>query len=89
MNSFVPARNVLYAHATQQKSLKIGYCPNPPQLNPLGMILLSGNQKDSLVFSIYINLIAPYDWIWHVEDLANDKGVYVDLKLNPEAYTGY
>ena len=53
------------------------------------MILLSGNQKDSLVFSIYINLIAPNDWIWHVEDLANDKGVYVDLKLNPEAYTGY
>lgn len=53
------------------------------------MILLSGNQKDSPVYFLYINSIAPHDWIWHVEDLANDKGVYVDLKLNPEAYTGY
>ena len=29
------------------------------------------------------------NWIWHVEDRANDQGVYVDLKLNPEAFTGY
>lgn len=34
-------------------------------------------------------ITAPSEWIWHVEDLENDKGVYVDLKLNPEAYTGY
>jgi len=89
VNSSVQAKNVLYVLAIQQKSLKIGWCPNLPQLNLLRMILLSGNQKDSLVFFTYINIIAPNDWIWHVEDLANDKGVYVDLKLNPEAYTGY
>ncbi|CAK65754.1 unnamed protein product (macronuclear) [Paramecium tetraurelia] len=35
------------------------------------------------------SFIEPSEWIWHVEDIENDKGVYVDLKLNPEAYTGY
>lgn len=52
------------------------------------MILLFGILKDFQVIKIYKNL-APSEWIWHVEDLENDKGVYVDLKLNPEAFTGY
>lgn len=26
---------------------------------------------------------------WHVEDHENDEGTYVDLKKNPEKFTGY
>jgi hypothetical protein len=26
---------------------------------------------------------------WHVEDRENDQGTYVDLKKNPEKFTGY
>lgn len=26
---------------------------------------------------------------WHAEELGNEQGIYVDLKKNPEAFTGY
>lgn len=53
------------------------------------MILHFGIQRDIYVILKWYNFIEPSEWIWHVEDVENDKGVYVDLKLNPEAFTGY
>jgi ERO1-like protein alpha len=29
------------------------------------------------------------EWEWHIEELENDKGVYIDLIANPEGFTGY
>ncbi|CAD8153304.1 unnamed protein product [Paramecium octaurelia] len=45
--------------------------------------------KDDFAFWESERYLSPSEWIWHVEDIDNDKGVYVDLKLNPEAFTGY
>ncbi|CAD8155459.1 unnamed protein product [Paramecium octaurelia] len=45
--------------------------------------------KDNFAFWDSERYLSPSEWIWHVEDIENDKGVYVDLKLNPEAFTGY
>ena len=28
-------------------------------------------------------------WVWHVEDLANDKGEYFDIHTNIESFTNY
>ncbi|CAD8050781.1 unnamed protein product [Paramecium primaurelia] len=47
------------------------------------------NPKDDFAFWDSERFLQPSEWIWHVEDVENDKGVYVDLKLNPEAFTGY
>ena len=35
------------------------------------------------------NEMSPLEGRWHVEEEENSDGVYVDLTVNPEEYTGF
>ena len=42
-------------------------------------------------FPVYLNEKdhEKVDDPWHIEDQENEKGVYLDLKINPEQFTGF
>lgn len=36
-----------------------------------------------------ISMTQDKDWGWRVEEFESNSGIYVDLRINDESYTGY